>query len=65
MELTGASFQEVGKKSYDHVTEQIHKGDEAHKAAAEKMRNASQEEQKFMMAEYEKKYNEASTHIEE
>ena len=59
MELTGDSFQEIGKKSYDHVMEQINKGDEAHKAAAAKMRNASPEEQKSMMAEYEKRFNEA------
>ena len=59
MELTGDSFQETGKKSYNHVMEQINNGDEAHKAAAAKMRNASPEEQKSMMAEYEKRYNEA------
>jgi len=34
-------------------------GDEAHRAAAEKMRNASPEEQKAMMAEFEKNYQEA------
>ena len=59
MELTGDSFQEIGKKSYDHVMEQIKSGDEAHKAAADKMRDASPEEQKSMMAEYEKRFNEA------
>ena len=58
-ELTGDSFQEIGKKSYDHVMEQIKGGDDAHKAAAGKMRNALQEEQKSMMAEYEKRFNEA------
>ena len=58
VELTGDSFQEIGKKSYDHVMEQIKGGDEAHKAAAAKMRNASPEEQRSMMAEYEKRYNE-------
>ena len=58
-EITGASFQEVGKKSYEHVMEQINAGDEAHKAAAANMKNASPEEQKSMMAEYEKNYNEA------
>ena len=61
MELTGDSFQEIGKKSYEHVMEQIKNGDEAHKAAAGKMRNASSEEQKSMMAEYEKRFNEASS----
>ena len=39
--------------------EQINNGDEAHKAAAEKMRTASVEDQKSMMAEYEKRFNEA------
>ena len=38
--------------------EQINNGDEAHKAAAAKMKNASPEEQKAMMAEYEKRFNE-------
>ena len=58
-ELTGDSFREIGKKSYDHVMEQINKGEETHKAAAGKMRNASPEEQKSMMAEYEKRFTEA------
>lgn len=59
-ELTGNSFEEIGKKSYDHVMEQINKGDEAHKVAASKMKNSSQEEQKAMMAEYRKKFDDAS-----
>ena len=59
VESTGDSFREIGKKSYDHVMQQIKSGDEAHKAAADKMRNASPEEQKSMMAEYEKRFNEA------
>ena len=59
MELIGDSFQEIGKKSYEHVMQQINSGDEAHKAAAASMRNASPEEQKSMMAQYEKRYNEA------
>jgi predicted small metal-binding protein len=58
-ELTGDSFQEIGKKSYDHVMEQINTGDEAHKLAADKMRNATPEQQKDMMAEFEKRFNEA------
>ena len=39
--------------------DQISRSDEAHGAAAEKMRNASPEERKAMMAELEKKYKEA------
>ena len=58
-ELTGESFQEIGEKSYNHVMEQINNGDEAHKTAAAKMKNAPPEEQKSMMAEYEKRFNEA------
>ena len=58
-ELTGDSFQEIGKKSYDHVMEQIKNGDEPHKAAAAKMKNASPAEQQAMMAEYEKRFNES------
>ena len=49
-EITGNSFEEVGKKSHDHVMEQISHGDDAHRAAAEKLRNAPSEEQKAMMA---------------
>ena len=59
MELTGDSFQEMGKKSYEHVMEQIKNDNEAHKVAAGKMRDASPEEQKSMMTEYEKRFNEA------
>ena len=58
-EITGNSFGEVGKKSHDHVMEQIKNGDEAHKTAVDKMMKASPEEQKAMMAEYEKRFNEA------
>lgn len=59
-EVTGDSFEEIGQKSYAHVMEQIEAGDEAHKAAAGKMRNASPEEQKAMMAGYKKKFEDAA-----
>ena len=58
-EITGNSFGEVGSKCRIHVMEQMNNGDEAHRTAAAKMKNASPEEQKTMMAEYEKKFNEA------
>ena len=58
-EIVGNSFQEMGNNARTHVMEKIKSGDEAHKAAADKMRSASPEEQKSMMAEYEKKFNEA------
>ncbi|MDZ4722307.1 MAG: DUF1059 domain-containing protein [candidate division Zixibacteria bacterium] len=58
-EITGNSFEEIGHNCRTHVEEQMNSGDEAHKAAVAKMMNASPEEQKAMMAEYEKRYNEA------
>lgn len=58
-EITGGSFEEVGNNCKAHVMEQINNGDEAHKAAVEKMKNATPEEQQAMFAEYEKRYNEA------
>ena len=57
--LTGETFQEIGEKSHGHVMAQIAAGDEAHKAAAEKMKNASPEEQHAMMADFQKKFYEA------
>ncbi len=58
-ELTGNSFEEIGGRSHDHVMEQIARGDEAHRQAVEKMKSASPQEQMAMMAEFQKKYNEA------
>ena len=57
--ITGNSFSEAGGKCQAHVMEQMDNGDEAHRAAAAKMKNASPEEQKAMMAEYENRFNEA------
>ena len=58
-EFTGESFEEIGKKSREHVIEQMQKGDEAHLAAANKMRSATPEQQKVMMADFKKKFDEA------
>jgi predicted small metal-binding protein len=58
-EILGDSFEEIGKKSYGHVMEQIDGGDELHKAAAAKMKNASPEEQQAMMAAFRKKFEDA------
>lgn len=58
-EISGDSFAEIGQKCREHVMEQIKGGDAAHIAAMTKMRNASPEEQQSMMAEFEKKFNEA------
>lgn len=58
-EITGDSFEEMGKKSHMHVMERISGGDEAHQTAASSMKSASSEEQQSMMAEFKKKYDEA------
>ena len=58
-EVTGNSFEEIGNNCRAHVEEQMNSGDEAHKAAVAKMMNASPEDQKSMMTEYEKRFNEA------
>jgi hypothetical protein len=58
-EITGNTFEEMGENSRAHVMERMNSGDEAHKAAADKMKNASPEDQKSMMAEFEKRFNEA------
>ena len=58
-EITGDSFEEIGKKCSAHVMEQINAGDEAHKAAADRMRNDSPEEQEAMMAGFRKKFEDA------
>lgn len=58
-EVTGNSFVEIGQRCREHVIEQINNGDAAHIAAAAKMRNASPEEQKSLMAEFEKRFDEA------
>ena len=57
--ITGNSFDEAGMNCKNHVMEQIDNGDEAHKIAADKMRNATSEEQQNMWAEYKRKYEEA------
>ena len=58
-EFSGSWFEEIGKKSREHVMEQMQKGDEAHLSAANKMRSATAEQQKAMMAEFKRKFDEA------
>ncbi len=57
--FTGESFEEIGKKSREHVMERMQKGDEAHLSAANKMRSATPEQQKALMAEFKQKFDEA------
>jgi predicted small metal-binding protein len=45
-EFTADSFEEMGKKAQQHAMEQMQNGDEAHLLAANKMRNATPEQQK-------------------
>lgn len=59
VEIVGNSFEEIGQKSHAHVMDQVTKGDEAHKASVERMRDLSPEAQQAMMAELERKFNEA------
>ena len=58
-EFAGSSFEEIGKKSREHVMEQMQKGDEAHLSSANNMRSATPEQQKAMMAEFKRKFDEA------
>jgi Protein of unknown function (DUF1059) len=58
-EFTGNSFGEIGKKSREHVMEQMQKGDEAHVSASNNMRSATPEQQNAMMAEFKRKFDEA------
>ena len=58
-ELIADTFEEMGNKSRQHVVEQIQAGDEDHKVAADKMTEATLEEQKAMMAELKSKFDAA------
>lgn len=58
-EITGESFGEIGEKSQAHVMEAIQKGDVAHIAAVEAMKELSPEEQQKKFAEFQKKFDEA------
>jgi predicted small metal-binding protein len=58
-EFAADSFEEIGKKSQEHVMEQMQKRDAAHLSAASSMRSATPEQQKAMMAEFKRKFDEA------
>jgi hypothetical protein len=58
-EFTADTFEDIGKKSHAHVMEQMQKGDEAHVAAAGKMRTVSPDQMQAMMAEFKKKFDQA------
>jgi predicted small metal-binding protein len=58
-EFAADSFEEIGKKSQEHVMEQMQKRDAAHLSVASSMRSATPEQQKTMMAEFKRKFDEA------
>lgn len=58
-EIAGDSFSEVGEKCKAHVMEQVGGGDEPHKAAIERMKSATPEQQQEWFASYKKKYDDA------
>jgi hypothetical protein len=49
----------MGKKSREHVMDEMAKGDAAHLSAANKMRKATPDQQKAMMAEFKLKFDDA------
>jgi len=59
LELHGETFEEIGKKSQEHVMEQLEKGDDGHKEAVERMKSLTPEQQQAEMEEYKKKFDEA------
>ena len=60
--FTAESFEEIGKKSRQHVMEKMQNGDKAHLDAAKNMGNATPEQQKAMMADFKRKFD-AAPHI--
>jgi hypothetical protein len=57
--LPGNRLKRSARKAEKHVIEQMQKGDEAHLSAANKMRNATPEQQRALMAEFKQKFDEA------
>jgi len=57
--FTASSFEEIGKKSHQHVMDQMAKGDAVHLSAANEMRTATPDQRKAMMAEFKRKFDEA------
>lgn len=58
-EVSGETFEALGDNCKQHVMMEMQKGDAAHVTAANKMREASPEEQQAMFAAYRKKFDEA------
>jgi hypothetical protein len=58
-ELIADTFEEMGNKSRQHVVEQIQAGDEDHKVTADKMTEATPDQQKAMLAEFKRRFDAA------
>lgn len=58
-EVSGETFGELGNNCKAHVMECVQKGDAAHLAAVERMKNMSSEDQQMEFASYQKKFEEA------
>lgn len=59
IEITGITFAEMGQNSKTHVMEMINSGDDSHKESMENMMSITAQDQMLMIAEYQKKFNEA------
>jgi len=57
--ITGETFEEMGENCKNHVLTQIQAGDTEHLRAVAKMKEATPEERSAMLAEYEKRFNDA------
>jgi len=58
-EVIAKTFEELGEHSKTHVIEMVMKGDEAHLAAIERMKNMAPEEQQAEFASFKTKFEEA------
>ena len=58
-ELVAETFEEIGNMSCQHFVEQIQAGDEDHKHAADKVTEATPDQQRAMMAEFKQKFEAA------
>lgn len=60
VEISGNSFEEIGKQCQAHVMEEINKGEETHMEAMESWKGMSPDDQEEKFGEFKEKYNSAS-----
>lgn len=58
-ELLADTFEKMGNIGRQHVVEQIQAGDEDHKVAADKMTEATPDQQKAMIDDHKRKFDDA------